>query len=972
MMKKKLSLGQGIYLSKKIYIFLVLFSSLIFSQNLPTFTLNVIPVPETCTSNGALNFSVNGNDATASMTYYVYKAPNYSTAISTTTSNSVNGLTNGNYRILANQTKTGFQSNSQIWNGVIANNVKNLSYSTTTTTEICGNDASITINITSGNIATSNAYILYNSSGTTVIAGPQNSNVFLGLSGGTYLLSVKDNCGQTITQTVTITSLTPNINFSLSQNIESTNTTNCKTSLYFDINSGNTTSIVNYPIQIQVTTYDNGGNQIDQINETKTGTDFTSASTSRRYQYDIPYLVNTSYQTIIKITDACGNIFTKAHVHNPLKPNLSIRKLTTCGGSYFTITSGNFNNTINYTIVGSGAASGFGIQTFPNTANNPYNYDIQVGNETSPLPDGVYTITATDQCGHTVTTNYTLITTISSVNSSDNGPGCSVGMVNIAVNAPSGMIFTAAKLTSFPLNYIGPTTAIIGSTSVSEPFNVKANGTRVIMNNVPPGTYTFSITDNCGKVHNYTMTANNILTHGNVDIEQIRNCGSFDINMNVIGSNSSGDRYYLQIYNSSNNTWVNIQELINNSINGSFTQEGQYRVRKVYSTKGTNSTNPDNNNWWYDGRSCEDIIKTFTYSFNQLKFEYAYALACSSGTNLSLYTSATSGVEPYTFQIIEKSGDPSFTPINPISSTANDAIFTSLPVGVYKIRVTDTCLNTKDNWVDLSILPRPQIESSKICDGQNGSLSVQANSYLNYSWTKDNDPTVLSTTSVLNFTPFDLSTDVGTYFLHLTSNVAGSCIDETLSFVISSNLNNPNAGPDSNRIVCDNLISINLNSLLDSNADSNGNWEEITTSNGGLVGSSWSPISAGAGTYQFRYTAKGLCTGEDTAVYTVTVDSCGVCYKDANTSSAGKESKFGITLLQRAGANNGNWPMIRNSAHVVLESNSKGFVITRIATSELNNITSPTEGMMIYDTTEKCLKIYNGTNWSCFNKPGCP
>ncbi|MCY0978858.1 hypothetical protein PGH12_09725 [Chryseobacterium wangxinyae] len=98
----------------------------------------------------------------------------------------------------------------------------------------------------------------------------------------------------------------------------------------------------------------------------------------------------------------------------------------------------------------------------------------------------------------------------------------------------------------------------------------------------------------------------------------------------------------------------------------------------------------------------------------------------------------------------------------------------------------------------------------------------------------------------------------------------------------------------------------------------------------------------------------------------------GVCYIDPNTTVAGEDSKHGITLLQRAGNTNGNWPMVRKSAHTVLESNSKGFVITRMTTAEISAIVSPQEGMMVYDTIEKCLKLFDGTTWSCFTKATCP
>lgn len=100
------------------------------------------------------------------------------------------------------------------------------------------------------------------------------------------------------------------------------------------------------------------------------------------------------------------------------------------------------------------------------------------------------------------------------------------------------------------------------------------------------------------------------------------------------------------------------------------------------------------------------------------------------------------------------------------------------------------------------------------------------------------------------------------------------------------------------------------------------------------------------------------------------VNGC-FCYNDPNTTGAGTDANHGITLLQRAGADNGNWPMIRKSAHSVLESNTKGFVVTRLTTAQLSGI-SAVEGMLVYDITAKCLKIHNGTAWTCYNTPACP
>lgn len=100
---------------------------------------------------------------------------------------------------------------------------------------------------------------------------------------------------------------------------------------------------------------------------------------------------------------------------------------------------------------------------------------------------------------------------------------------------------------------------------------------------------------------------------------------------------------------------------------------------------------------------------------------------------------------------------------------------------------------------------------------------------------------------------------------------------------------------------------------------------------------------------------------------------CQACYNSANTTDAGLPTQHGITLQKRAGTQTDDqWPLSRKSAYTVLESNTKGFVITRVSTENLSKIEKPEEGMMVFDTTEKCLKIYDGSQWSCFNKPACP
>lgn len=112
---------------------------------------------------------------------------------------------------------------------------------------------------------------------------------------------------------------------------------------------------------------------------------------------------------------------------------------------------------------------------------------------------------------------------------------------------------------------------------------------------------------------------------------------------------------------------------------------------------------------------------------------------------------------------------------------------------------------------------------------------------------------------------------------------------------------------------------------------------------------------------------------DQATLYLTSLDAlAGYCYKlPVVTAGTAVPSNHGITALGRAGADNSNWPMERQSAWTVLEAKTKGFVVNRVA-NPAADIANPVEGMMVFDTTAQCLKIYNGTVWSCYSTPACP
>ncbi|MDM1063034.1 hypothetical protein HXZ62_10760 [Empedobacter falsenii] len=87
------------------------------------------------------------------------------------------------------------------------------------------------------------------------------------------------------------------------------------------------------------------------------------------------------------------------------------------------------------------------------------------------------------------------------------------------------------------------------------------------------------------------------------------------------------------------------------------------------------------------------------------------------------------------------------------------------------------------------------------------------------------------------------------------------------------------------------------------------------------------------------------------------------CTKTPNTTTATSFTNVGVSAMSTKLE---NWPTAIPNGFLALESSTKGFVITR--TADVAKIVDAKEGMIVYDTTEKCVKLYNGTIWHCIEK----
>jgi len=181
------------------------------------------------------------------------------------------------------------------------------------------------------------------------------------------------------------------------------------------------------------------------------------------------------------------------------------------------------------------------------------------------------------------------------------------------------------------------------------------------------------------------------------------------------------------------------------------------------------------------------------------------------------------------------------------------------------------------------------------------------------------------------------------------------------------------------------ITSVNLNTLLNNSTPLPSGVEvewwtsptrDLDPANMGTKVTDPANVTISGTYYAFYHDMVNNCYNTDNSTAKVVVKilpPCACLNNPASPGIGGTDTKVGITLLKRAGAENtDNWPMLRKSGHIALESNTKGFVITRMAKANLGNVTKPQEGMMVYDTTDKCLKIYSDGNWKCFNVLSCP
>src|SRR5690606_4971446 len=112
----------------------------------------------------------------------------------------------------------------------------------------------------------------------------------------------------------------------------------------------------------------------------------------------------------------------------------------------------------------------------------------------------------------------------------------------------------------------------------------------------------------------------------------------------------------------------------------------------------------------------------------------------------------------------------------------------------------------------------------------------------------------------------------------------------------------------------------------------------------------------GTATITYQTTAD-ICP-QRTITETFQAEQC-FCVKPGQSGTPDGYSNLGITVQDKQTS----WPGSIPNGWIALESKSLGMVISRV--TDETSVADPKEGMLIYDITAACVKLYNGTEWKC-------
>ncbi len=395
----------------------------------------------------------------------------------------------------------------------------------------------------------------------------------------------------------------------------------------------------------------------------------------------------------VVVTDGCGNTATSTiNVEEiPAIPRASFIPLLGCESYKSKVTVQIPGYTITNAIITS-APAGFGFAL-------PYNVNSLINGQgrvvIPELSNGVYVIVLTDNCGNTYPPfTFTVPDLVTKVIGTSR-PDCSAnGLSSVRLSGEAVEITSVIMMTA-PASY----------TANALPYNVSANinvDGNFYMSNLPAGSYTFKVIDNC----NYENLVTVVLVDYRIDsnsLEVIPQCGSFKLLFNHV-TNAGLPRYWLQRFDPIDGTWehpafgtpypentlpneYNSQEIQPNALTLNLTQVGLFRIIKSFESFQNGNS---------QSKFCWEVLEEFTFD-GEFKITDIFKLTC--GGQIADVKIVTNGVAPLIFRITNKNGVPF------VIENGNNNIFAALEIGFYNFSVEDACGVIKVGSFDISEIP---------------------------------------------------------------------------------------------------------------------------------------------------------------------------------------------------------------------------------------------------------------------------
>lgn len=586
-----------------------------------------------------------------------------------------------------------------------------------------------------------------------------------------YDVNILDACGTTFTQNFLVTN---NINL-----LPTIYDLDCN-SYYFELKALNftppyTLNFSSFPIGFDPATYT---------------TNYPGPYNTDTVQFGDTNLNTPIGNYEVTITDFCGRskLLSFTIINLPSVPTATASN-NGCSTNSGTI----YINIIGYRVVTATILSAPASYPFALPHDVSLNVDPTLGVLTlNSVPLGDYSIEVINNCGATMLPMQITVPAYADQGmNSEQRPGCSLGQGSIRIWS-NNIGLTSLKITAAPSTF-----------NQALPYDASAYITgdgSCYLNNLPPGSYTFSGIDQCNFANQISVIVDGYaITNNTFSLQE--NCGSFDIPIDFVSNATTGETYWLQ-KEIAPNQWGhpgslqpytegtipdgnNSFQLGNHTTNYNLSFNGVFRI--VRSFFSFNNGNDINNSSLGADKSCIEILSP-TLSFNQvLEITDAYRMPCTNNGNLDVIIEAN-GKSPIHYTIIDKDGVPFFL------DNLNSNIFYNLPPGIYTFQVEDPCGNIVNRIFDVNTLlslvqigqPQNMVQCYNVITGnETFDLTQQNNVIFNQQSTLDftlsYHPSLTdaqnNTNQINNLTLYNPNANPATIYARMIYNAVPNCYE---------------------------------------------------------------------------------------------------------------------------------------------------------------------------------------------------